>query len=85
MGWVFAWVASSEGKAWLFVGFLRVLKGGGVELYLVVLGVVMGGGAMLRVWRGDGIGLGFCWGSVESLQFWREWGVKEGLWEDIFC
>ena len=52
MGWVFAWVASSEGKAWLFVGFLRVLKGGG---------------AMLGVWRGDGIGLGFCWGSVESL------------------
>ena len=67
MGWVFAWVASSEGKAWLFVGFLRVLKGGGVELYLVVLGVVMGGGAMLRVWRGDGIRLVFCWSLAELL------------------
>ena len=67
MGWVLAWVTSSKGKAWLFVGFLGVLKGGGVELYLVMLGVVMGGGAMLGVWRGDGIGLGFCWGSVESL------------------
>ena len=62
MGWVFAWVTLSEEKAWLFVGFLRVLKYGGVELYLVVLGVVMGGGAMFKVWSGDGIELGFCWG-----------------------
>ena len=60
MWWFFAWVKSSEEKAWLFVGFLGVLKCGGVELYLVVLGVVMGGGIMLGVWSGDGIGLGFC-------------------------
>ena len=60
MGWFFAWVKSSEEKAWLFVGFLRVLKCGGVEIYLVVLGVVMGGGVILGVWSGDGIGLGFC-------------------------
>ena len=60
MGWFFAWVKSSEEKAWLFAGFLEVLKCGVVELYLVVLGVVMGGGIMLGVWSGDGIGLGFC-------------------------
>ena len=60
IGWFFAWVKSSEEKAWLFAGFFEVLKGGGVELYLVVLGVVMGGGIMLGVRSGDGIGLGFC-------------------------
>ena len=42
------------------MGFLEVLKCGEVELYLVVLGVVMGGGVILGVWSGDGIGLGFC-------------------------
>ena len=47
--WFFAWVKSSEEKAWLFVGFLGVLKCVGIELYLVVLGVVMGGGIMLGV------------------------------------
>ena len=60
MGWFFAWVKSREEKDWLFVRFLEVLKCGGVELYLVVLGVVMGGGVILGVWNGDGIGLGYC-------------------------
>ena len=69
MGWVFAWVKSSMGKAWLFMGFFGVLHGGGVRLSLVVLGVFMGGRARLGVWWGDGIGLGFCWLSADTLEF----------------
>ena len=49
--------------------FLEVVTGGGVGLFVLVLGVLMVGGAVLGVWRDGGVSFGALFLEEETKAF----------------